>query len=267
MSVERTGDGGVAPAPGTKTPADASAPLLEISHLATGYGDLRVVWDVSLEVKVGEVTALLGRNGAGKTTTLRAVAGLNRAAEGTIRLRGENINTDPVHRRIRKGIGLVQENKRVFHRRTIEDNLLLGGYTRGLRRRGLSAAVDEIYEIFPVLATRASTVAGQLSGGQQQMLAIGQALMAKPALLMLDEPSAGLAPAIVAEVFAAVAALKKTGLGILLVEQAVEAAMTVADHVAVLDVGRVVMSGPAAEIDDLTVLRDAYFGRSAKPTP
>jgi len=251
------------PPPPTDPAGPAGPPLLEISHLATGYGDLRVVWDVSLTVEAGKITALLGRNGAGKTTTLRAVAGLNRAAAGTIWLRGENITTDPVHRRIRKGIGLVQENKRIFHRRTIEENLLLGGYTRGLHRRRLSEAIAEIYEIFPALASRARTTAGQLSGGQQQMLAIGQALMAKPALLMLDEPSAGLAPAIVAEVVATVASLKTTGLGILLVEQAVEAAMTVADHVAVLDIGRVIMNGPATEIDDLTVIRDAYFGRSA----
>jgi branched-chain amino acid transport system ATP-binding protein len=237
--------------------------LLEVTGLASGYGDIRVVWDVSLQVEAGQVTALLGRNGAGKTTTLRAIAGLNRATAGTIRFLGEDITTAPVNRRMRRGIGLVQEGKRVFHRRTVEENLLLGGYGRGLGRRRLAVEAAEIYNLFPVLGERRRTVAGGLSGGQQQMLAIGQALMAKPALLMLDEPSAGLAPSIVAEVMATVAALKLTGMGVLLVEQAVEAAVSVADRVCVLDVGRIVMDHAVADVD-LDALKDAYFGRVAR---
>jgi branched-chain amino acid transport system ATP-binding protein len=237
------------------------APLLSVHDLATGYGDLRVVWDVSLEVHPGQVTALLGRNGAGKTTTLRAIAGLNRVQEGSVLLEGRDISGLPPHKRIRAGLGFVQENKRVFKRRTVEANLMLGGYTRGIGRKGLMKGLDEIYELFPVLRGRATTTAGQLSGGQQQMLAIGQALMGKPKLLMLDEPSAGLAPSIVSEVMASVAALKAAGLGILLVEQAVEAAVRVADQFAVLDVGRIVMSGAASEVTDLEIIQDAYFGR------
>jgi branched-chain amino acid transport system ATP-binding protein len=236
--------------------------LLEVANLATGYGDIKVCWDVSLKVRAGQVTALLGRNGAGKTTTLRAVAGLNRALSGTIAFQGESLTGDSVNKRVRRGIGLVQEGKRVFHRRTVEENLLLGGYSRGESRRKLAAAASEIYDLFPVLRERRGAAAGALSGGQQQMLAIGQALMARPKLLMLDEPSAGLAPAIVAEVMATVAGLKATGIGILLVEQAVEAAVSVADQVCVLDVGRVVLDRAAAQIDDLTILRDAYFGRA-----
>ena len=245
----------------TELPPPGSA-VLTVKNLATGYGDLRVVWDVSFEVLPGQILALLGRNGAGKTTILRAVAGLNKADAGTIHFKGVEITGQRVHRRIRNGIGLVQENKRIFRRRTIEENLMLGGYTLGLRRHRLKEAVTDIYDVFPALRDRAATVAGQLSGGQQQMLAIGQALMAKPSMLMLDEPSAGLAPSIVNEVMSTIASLKETGLGILLVEQAVEAAMAVADHVTVLDIGRVVMDAPASDIDDMAVLRDAYFGRS-----
>jgi branched-chain amino acid transport system ATP-binding protein len=245
--------------------ASGDGVVLSVRNLATGYGDLKVIWDVSLDVRAGAVSALLGRNGAGKSTTLRALSGLNRVSSGSILFNGEDVTRDSAPRRIRKGMGIVQENKRIFRRRTVEENLMLGGYTRRLRRNPLREATEEIYEIFPPLRERARTVAGQLSGGQQQMLAIGQALMSRPLLLMLDEPSAGLAPAIVAEVVNTVAALKSTGLGILLVEQSVEAAMAVADHVTVLDVGRVVMDGAASEIDDMAVLKDAYFGRTRRP--
>jgi len=243
----------------------AATPLLEVDELATGYGDLRVVWDVSFSVPAGHITALLGRNGAGKTTTLRAIAGLNRVAHGHITFKGDDISRMSTHRRIRHGIALVQEGKRIFHRRTVEENLFLGGYPLGIGRRRLSSEADRIYELFPVLAARAKTVAGQLSGGQQQMVAIGQALMAKPSLLMLDEPSSGLAPSIVAEVMSAVSSLTKDGLGIVLVEQAVEAAVSVADDVVVLDVGRVVLRRRASEVDDLEILREAYFGRAPQP--
>jgi branched-chain amino acid transport system ATP-binding protein len=236
--------------------------LLEVRGLATGYGDLRVVWDVSFDVTAGAITALLGRNGAGKTTTLRAVAGLNRAARGSLRLAGADITGEPVHRRVRAGLAFVQEGKRIFHRRTVGENLLLGGYSLGIRRRALPAEVDRVYELFPALKPRARTVAGQLSGGQQQMVAIGQALMSRPKVLMLDEPSGGLAPAVTADVMAIVAGLAARGMGVLLVEQAVEAALAIADDVVVLDVGRVVLHRPAAEIDDIEVLRQAYVGRA-----
>jgi branched-chain amino acid transport system ATP-binding protein len=241
---------------------ESSAPLLEVTNLATGYGDLRVVWDVSFTVQPGTMTTLLGRNGAGKTTTLRAIAGLNPVTGGSVRLQGEDISTVPTHRRIRKGLALVQEGKRIFHRRTVEENLFLGGYTLGMSRRQMPREVERIYELFPALKSRARTTAGQLSGGQQQMVAIGQALMAKPTLLMLDEPSGGLAPSIVAEVMGAVATLTKDGLGIVLVEQAVESAVAVADDVLVLDMGRVVLHRKAGEVDDLAVLREAYFGHA-----
>ncbi|HZQ83461.1 MAG TPA: ABC transporter ATP-binding protein [Acidimicrobiales bacterium] len=254
---------GSAPGAGDRS---AGASVLSVRHIAAGYGDLRVVWDVSFDVHAGRVTSVLGRNGAGKTTTLRTVAGLNRAMAGTILLDDEPVTEVRAFRRTRRGIGFVQENKRVFRRRTVEDNLLLGGYSTGLGRARLRAAAGEVYDLFPVLRDRARAAAGELSGGQQQMLAIGQALMGRPRLLMLDEPSAGLAPSVVSEVMEAVQRLKASGLGILLVEQAVEAAMSVSDHVVVLDIGRVVLSGAAADIDDLTVIRDAYFGRPPAAT-
>lgn len=239
----------------------AQAPLLQVDGLATGYGDLRVVWDVSLRVRPGEITALLGRNGAGKTTTLRAIAGLGKTMAGTVLFEGEDIASVAAHKRVRRGIAYVQEGKRVFHRQSVEQNLLLGGYSRRMRRGALRAEAERIYELFPVLAEKRRAPAGSMSGGQQQMLAIGQALMSAPRLLLLDEPSGGLAPVIVGEVMERVRMLTETGLGVLLVEQAVEAALGVADHVTVLDVGRVVMDRPAGGIADAEVVKEAYFGR------
>ncbi|TVT61325.1 ABC transporter ATP-binding protein [Amycolatopsis rhizosphaerae] len=236
-------------------------PVLRVRELATGYGDLRVVWDVSVDVWPGAVTALLGRNGAGKTSTLRAVSGLNKLAHGTVELNGKDVSRLPAHQRVRHGMAYVQEGKRVFHQLSVEQNLLLGGYTRRLSRAKLRGPVDKIYDLFPVLRQKRADPAGSMSGGQQQMLAIGQALMAEPSLLLLDEPSGGLAPVIVAEVMERIGELRQTGLAILLVEQAVEAALGIADHIAVLDVGRVVLSARAAEVEDLDVVREAYFGR------
>jgi branched-chain amino acid transport system ATP-binding protein len=236
--------------------------LLQVRDLAAGYGDLRVVWDVSLTVRPGRVTALLGRNGAGKTTTLCAIAGLNRALAGEITFQGEPISGLAAHRRVRQGIAFVQEGKRIFHRRTVEENLLLGGYARGIGRRGLRADIARVYELFPALPARAKTVAGQLSGGQQQMVAIGQALMANPKVLMLDEPSGGLAPSIVSEVMAVASELAAQGLGVLLVEQAVEAAMSVASDITVLDMGRVALRRETGGVDDADIIRQAYFGRA-----
>lgn len=236
-------------------------PVLSVRNLQSGYGDLRVVWDVSFDVYPGRVSALLGRNGAGKTSTLRAIAGLNKVHGGSIEMNCEDIRGVAPHQRVRRGMAYVQEGKRVFHKQTVEQNLRLGGYPRGLRRRDLHAEIEAVYEMFPILGEKRNLSAGSMSGGQQQMLAIGAALMAKPKLLLLDEPSGGLAPVIVNEVMERVHLLRESGLAVLLVEQAVEAAMSVADHVTVLDIGKVVMDAPASEIDDVAVLKDAYFGR------
>lgn len=242
----------------------ATEPLLEVSHIAAGYGDLRAVWDVSLQVWPGQLTVLLGRNGAGKTTTLRAISGLNKVQGGTLLFRGEDIARVPPYQRVSKGMAYVQEGKKVFHRLTVEQNLVLGGYVRKMSRAKLRTEAERVYEMFPVLGEKRRAAAGSLSGGQQQMLAIGQALMADPVLLLLDEPSGGLAPVIVSELMDRIAALREAGLGILLVEQAVEAAIQYADHLAVLDVGKVTLSARAGEVDDLTIVRDAYFGKPVR---
>ena len=235
--------------------------LLEVEHLQTGYGDLRVVRDVSLTVRAGGITVLLGRNGAGKTTTLRAITGLNRTSGGTVRYCGETLGDVPAHKRVGRGMSYVQEGKRVFHELTVEQNLLLGGMSTGKARRGLDRAVREIYELFPILGEKRSLTAASMSGGQQQMLAIGQALMSKPKLLILDEPSQGLAPVIVKEVMERVHALKETGMGILLVEQAVQDSVAIADDVSVVEMGRTVLAGAADRVT-LEDLQKAYFGGS-----
>ena len=236
-------------------------PLLKVQNLATGYGDLRVVWDVSLEVKPGRLTVLLGRNGAGKTTTLRAISGLNKIPGGSVQLAGEDVAKSSVSDRVRSGMSYVQEGKRVLHTQTVEENLLLGGRVRRVRRSVLKDDIERMYELFPILKEKRSLPAGSMSGGQQQMLAIASALMAAPKLLLLDEPSGGLAPVIVKEVMQRIAELKQTGIGILLVEQAVDASFAIADDVVVLDMGRTVLSSRADEIKDISILHDAYFGR------
>ncbi|WP_427004805.1 ABC transporter ATP-binding protein [Pseudarthrobacter sp. H2] len=245
----------------------SNEPLLSVHNLATGYGDLRVVWDASFDVRAGELTVLLGRNGAGKTSTLRAITGLNRIAGGSVRFDGQDISKLSGSQRVRRGMSYVQEGKRVIRAQTVEQNLLLGGITRKVSRGKLRAEVESIYELFPILHEKKDLLAGSMSGGQQQMLAIGSALMARPRLLLLDEPSGGLAPVIVKEVMQRVSELKSTGIGVLLVEQAVEASIAIADHVAVLDMGRTVLSAPAGQVSDIEVLKDAYFGRhGASPT-
>ncbi|MFI0369094.1 ABC transporter ATP-binding protein [Actinomadura sp. 1N219] len=249
--------------------------MLEVSGLSGGYGDIRVLWDVDLRVRPGRVTAVLGRNGAGKTSLLNAIAGFAPAVTaGTVTFAGRDVTGLAPHRRVHAGLGYVQEGKQVFRRRTVEDNLLLGSFTlatgglsrwTGGRKRSAARreALDRQYERFPMLAERRHTVAGSLSGGQQQMLAIAQALMPGPRLLMLDEPSAGLAPVIAAEVFEMITALRADGLSLLLVEQVVEYAMRVADDVAVVDNGRIAAAGDARSFDDTAVINEIYLGVGA----
>jgi len=235
--------------------------LLSVRNLATGYGDLKVVWDVSLEVRPGRLTVLLGRNGAGKTTTIRAITGLNKISSGTVHLDGRDVAKKAVSDRVRMGMSYVQEGKRVMRSQTVEENLLLGGRVRRAPRAELRQDVERMYDFFPILREKRALPAGSMSGGQQQMLAIASALMARPKLLLLDEPSGGLAPVIVKEVMQRIADLKETGIGILLVEQAVDASVAIADDVVVLDMGRTVLSMPVDEISDISILHDAYFGR------
>ena len=215
-------------------------PALAVTQLASGYGDLLAIRDVSLVVNRREITALLGRNGAGKTSTLRAIAGINKVSGGSIKMFDSDMAGKPAHRRVREGLAYVQDNKRVFRGHTVAENLELGAFTSRSRieRR---ERLDEVFARFPVLAKRRAEPAAVLSGGQQQMLVIGRALMSSPRLLMLDEPSAGLAPAIVDEVMTAVLDLRRDGLSVLLVEQTVGLAIELADRYVVIDHGRTVL--------------------------
>jgi branched-chain amino acid transport system ATP-binding protein len=235
-------------------------PILQVTSLASGYGDLRAVWDVSFAVRPGTVFALLGRNGAGKTTALRAIAGLNPIQAGSVSLNGDQINSLPAYERVRRGIGFVQEGKRIFPELSVDENLRLGAFTFRGSRAEVAGRYKRAYEMFPALASRKTRTAGLLSGGQQQMLAIAQALMPEPRVLLVDEPSAGLAPAIVGDVVKVLAALRDEGLAIVLVEQSVDLALALATEVAVLDLGRVTWEGSTTAPGASDDIRKAYMG-------
>lgn len=243
----------------------AGAPLLEVDRLSAGYGDLRAVWDVSLAVQPGHVTALLGPNGAGKSTTVMAIGGLVTTFGGSVRCGAVDMSGLPPNERVVVGrIGLVQEGKRIFRRRTVDQNLRIGWWPRRHEgRRALADALEAAYEHFPMLGERRNVRAGLLSGGQQQMLAIAQALLPGPRLLILDEPSAGLAPVVMAEVLERVESLCRDGLGVLLVEQLVDAALSVARQVVVINAGRVVASGTPTAVGGREGVRKAYLDATA----
>lgn len=233
--------------------------VLEVRGLAAGYGDLEVLRGVDLTAWEGHLTAVLGSNGAGKTTLLSTITGLLRARAGSVTLLGNNVTRTPAHLRSTRGLALVQEGKRVFHDLTVQQNLSLGGYRMSRTERRQAAALA--YERFPILKAKRNDRAGSMSGGQQQMLAIAQALMPSPKVLMLDEPSAGLAPIVVSELLEAIKVLKADGVGIILVEQLVGEALSVADHVVVLQQGQVVIDQTADSVDERDLM-DAYLGDS-----
>jgi len=236
---------------------------LEVVDLTCGYGDLTVVRNVSLTVEPATITAVLGRNGAGKTTTLRAIAGLLPLRSGEVRLHGQPVGAVPAYARRKLGFGYVQENKRIFRQRTVEENLLMGVYGLGMKRAEEQRRIQEAYDRFPILFERRKQPAGFLSGGQQQMLAIGQALLSKPSVLMLDEPSLGLAPSIVNEVMQTVRELRDDeGMSVLLIEQVVSTTLAVADNVVVLDVGRVMHAGPADQPGLAQIVENAYMANT-----
>jgi branched-chain amino acid transport system ATP-binding protein len=235
--------------------------LLETTKLVKSYGGRVVVDNVSFVLCQQEIVGILGRNGAGKTTLASTLAGLLPAAKGRITYNDRDITRVAAHVRSRLGIQLVQEGKRVFRQRTVEANLVLGGYGVSLSKDLTRQRIEEVFELFPALAEFGRRRAGELSGGQQQMLAIGQALIAGPQVLILDEPSAGLSPLMVDAVFGAVAKLRAENIAIILYEQMVERALEVADHVTVLDEGQIVVAGTVAEVGREEIVRDAYFGR------
>jgi branched-chain amino acid transport system ATP-binding protein len=233
--------------------------LLKIEHLEVRYGDLIGVADVSLEVPAGSVVALLGSNGAGKTTTLNAIAGIVPVSAGTVAFDGENIAGQPAYAIVRKGLALSPEGWRLFTQQSVENNLLLGATPVADRKR-VPRLLERVYAVFPRLSERRNQTAGTMSGGERQMLAVGRALMSEPKLLLLDEPSLGLAPAIVDAMYDAFATLHKDGQTILLAEQSVDLALEAADHAYVLQVGRTVLQGPAAEMAHNPDVQKIYLG-------
>jgi branched-chain amino acid transport system ATP-binding protein len=239
-------------------------PLLQVNGVHSGYGDLTVVRDVSFAVAKSSICVLLGRNGAGKTTLLRTIAGLNETRSGSVVFRGNPIQRLPPYKRSLAGIGLVQENKRTFKKLTVEQNLRFGAFSIKLKRAELAERLTEAYDRFPILGDKRNQLAGYLSGGQQQMLGIGQALMSRPELLMLDEPFSGLAPSIVSEVMETVRKIRsEEGRTLLVVEQAVDLALEMADTVLIIDVGRLVHEGPADQPGMRETVQGVYFGSRA----
>jgi branched-chain amino acid transport system ATP-binding protein len=235
--------------------------MLEVKHLRAGYGDSVVLEDVSFSVGTGEVVCLLGANGAGKTTTMAALTGLIDPFRGEISFCGADLLALPAHRRVGAGIALSPEGRQVFPNLTVMENLLLGNYNRGARsKRG--ERLDWVLTLFPRLAERETQYAGFMSGGEQQMLAIGRALMACPRLLLLDEPSLGLAPKIVSEAFQTIATIAKSGISILLVEQNTVAALSIADRGYVLSGGTIAAADTAAALAQSSIVREAFMGRA-----
>lgn len=236
-----------------------SSPVLQVQTLVTKHGRLQVLHGIDLTVDVGKIVALVGANGAGKTTLLRTISGVVPASRGKVFFSGKNITQTSPDQRVRYGICQVPEGRQVFGPMSVEDNLLLGAYSR--RDRTVSD-FEQVYEILPVLKEKRAQLAGTLSGGQQQMLAIGRALMGRPKLLLLDEPSMGLAPLLVQEVFATIQRLRKAGITILLVEQNARAALQIADKGYVLETGKIVAEGSGSELLASKSIQSAYLGSS-----
>jgi len=233
--------------------------VLEVRGLEARYGDARALWGVDLDVGAGEMVCIVGPNGAGKTTLVQTIAGLHPAAAGTVRVDGVDVAVLPAHRVCQLGVATVPEGRRVFGHMSVRDNLLLGAYRRAARAV-FRRTEAEVYDLFPRLRERAQQLAGSLSGGEQQMLALGRALMARPRLLLLDEPSLGLAPVVVDEVFDAIAAVVTTGVAVLLVEQDVERALEAAGRGYVLIEGRIAAGGPTAQLRDAAEVRQRVLG-------
>jgi branched-chain amino acid transport system ATP-binding protein len=233
--------------------------MLQVDHLRVSYSGVLALSDVSLRVPKGSIVALVGGNGNGKSTTLRAIAGLNAADAGTISFEGKNIQALPAHQRVPMGLSLVPEGRRLFPRLTVRRNLELGAFTRKDNAE-IDASIEEMFGLFPILKERASQLAGTMSGGEQQMLAIARGLMAKPRLLMLDEPSWGIAPKFVTKVLEVIQQVNAKGVTILLVEQNLHKALSIAHYGYVIQTGRIVMQGSGKELADNDEVKKAYLG-------
>ena len=235
--------------------------MLEVTDLHVSYGPVRAVHGVTLTATAGQVTLVLGANGAGKTTSLRAIAGFHKPDAGSVWFDGRDITGMAAHRVVRRGMVLVPEGRKIFLPLTVEENLRMGGYAAP--KGSVEKGIEEIYQTFPILAERRHAQAGLLSGGEQQMLAFGRALMSRPKLMLMDEPSMGLAPAMVERVLSSVRAMADTGIGILMVEQNAEAGLRIADTVAVVSRGETVWTGTADEARDSKAIVHAMLGEAA----
>jgi branched-chain amino acid transport system ATP-binding protein len=249
MSVQTT-----TPAPSTGTPSA----MLVLNEVHTYYGNIHALRGISLDVNQGEIVTLIGANGAGKTTTLKTISGLLHPRQGTVVFEGKDISHVPAHKLVTSGIGQAPEGRRIFSRLTVMENLQMGGFTR--KPAEIKEDTERVFELFPRLRERSSQKGGTLSGGEQQMLAIGRAMMARPRVLLLDEPSLGLAPILVQQIFAIIREINAQGTTILLVEQNALQALSIANRGYVLQTGHVVLSGPAQELIVNEMVRKAYLG-------
>jgi branched-chain amino acid transport system ATP-binding protein len=233
--------------------------LLEINNIESGYGEVQVLWGISLQVKPGKLTTIIGANGAGKTTTLRSVMGSVRPWKGKVLLNGEDITKLPPHARANRGLVLVPEGRQLFADMSVEENLEMGAYARRARK-GQKQNLERVYDAFPRLKERRKQLSSTLSGGEQQMLAMGRGLMQEPLVLMIDELSLGLSPLLAQQLFLSLKALRKQGLTIVLVEQNVHLALALSDYTYVLAEGRVEIEGNSREVAGMDAVRKAYLG-------
>ena len=238
--------------------APASPPLLELDAVDTYYGQIHILQGLNLQVRAGELVCLLGGNASGKSTTLKTVLGIVRPRNGAVKIEGEDVTAASTSYRIGKGIAIVPENRRLFGPMTVLENLEMGAYLHG---GGAKEDFERVYTLFPLLYDRRSQLAGTMSGGEQQMVAMGRALMAKPRLLLMDEPSMGLAPILVERSFEIIKQVHESGVAMLVVEQNANVSLSIADRGYVLSTGRLVLEGPAAELREHEDLRKAYLGR------
>lgn len=240
--------------------------MLKVRNLEAGYGKLRVLKRISLHVNPGEIVTLIGANGAGKTTLLSTITGLVRASAGEILLQDREISREKPEKIVAMGCSLVPEGRQVFVTMTVQENLVMGGYIQHKKgNRAFMQELDNIYQLFPVLQERREQLAGTLSGGEQQMLAMGRALMAQPSLIMLDEPSTGLAPLIVKNIFEIITRMRENGNTVLLIEQNAKAALKIADRGYVLETGKIILEGPAEALLANRDVQRAYLGRDQPP--
>ncbi len=233
--------------------------MLEIKDLCVNYGVIKALKGVSFEVNEGEVIALIGANGAGKTTTLHTITGLLNAKSGSIVLDGKDITKTPAHKIVKMGIAHVPEGRRIFQNLTVLDNIRLGAFTRK-DKEAIAEDIEKVYKLFPRLEERKTQIAGTLSGGEQQMLAMGRALMSKPRIVVMDEPSMGLSPILVSEIFDIIENIREQGTTVLLVEQNAKKALSIADRAYVLETGKIVLSGKASDLINDESVKKAYLG-------